>query len=443
MFSVGLDVDTLVSIIMVTLFFSLRLYAGKLDYLLGPLSYLLKFSTNTLFGKIQSYKFLFSLSNLNLLNYLFFKNFNLQYSFIYIHIAIKFLFLDLLIYNFRLIIIFIDYLRNSLVSLKKSHYWGRNKVLIFLLNLIFFLYLYLIKNFRLVNEQSAGNSLNNTELNRLIPEKYHISDHLKKHNKPTNNNDFGYYISGLIEGKGSFCEHRLEIEFKIEDVSLAYFIKKQIGYGKVIKNSNTVKYSLTHSEGLKKVLYLINGKILTNKIIKQLLKHNYNSKFNVNFQLLPENDYLDIFSNYWLAGFTDAVGNFSINIFTNNNINNNSNKFYPLNNNFSFNKLDINSLYFSLEFYITHNTSDILELIKNKVGGEINVLDSDELFQFKANNIFSAKTLINYFDIYQLNSYKFVNYFKWRKIYRILQRNEHLQERGIIKILRIKKNLRD
>lgn len=47
MFSVGLDVDTLVSKVMVTLLISIGLYAGKLDYFIGPLS-------EWLFGKIQS-----------------------------------------------------------------------------------------------------------------------------------------------------------------------------------------------------------------------------------------------------------------------------------------------------------------------------------------------------------------------------------------------------
>jgi hypothetical protein len=38
MFSVGLDVDTLVSKVMATLLISIGLYAGKLDYFIGPLS---------------------------------------------------------------------------------------------------------------------------------------------------------------------------------------------------------------------------------------------------------------------------------------------------------------------------------------------------------------------------------------------------------------------
>ena len=48
MFSVGLDVDTFVSKVMVTLLFSIGLYAGKLDYFIGPIS-------DILFGKIQCF----------------------------------------------------------------------------------------------------------------------------------------------------------------------------------------------------------------------------------------------------------------------------------------------------------------------------------------------------------------------------------------------------
>ena len=66
MFAVGLDVDTttsqtlmrmslmliLVSKVMVTLLLSIGLYAGKLGYFLGPLSYF-SLMIKQLFGKIQ------------------------------------------------------------------------------------------------------------------------------------------------------------------------------------------------------------------------------------------------------------------------------------------------------------------------------------------------------------------------------------------------------
>jgi hypothetical protein len=152
MYTVGLDVDTLVSTVMVTLLIKIGLYAGKFDYFFGPLSF-------RLFGKIQE------------------------------------------------------------------------------------------------NEQSAGNLEDSDsiyELNQLISKNLFISDHLNKHTRPKTDLEFGYYLAGLIEGDGNFGDHRFEIAFHKEDTFLAYFIKKQIGYGSVLKlkGKNSVRYVLRHSDGL-------------------------------------------------------------------------------------------------------------------------------------------------------------------------------------------------
>lgn len=113
-----------------------------------------------------------------------------------------------------------------------------------------------------------------------------ISDHMKRHEKPsplrgTGEAEFGYYLAGLIEGNGYFGEAGLEILFFEKDVTLAYYIKKRIGYGSVkrIEDKRTVKYLLIHPAGLKYVLDLVNGKFLTNYKINQLLKHKYDIKF--------------------------------------------------------------------------------------------------------------------------------------------------------------------
>jgi hypothetical protein len=197
MFSVGLDVDTLVSKVMVTLFISLGLYAGKFDYFLGPLSYII----NT------------------------------------------------------------------------------------------------VRKNPIENEQSAGNSDISEEINNLILLKDHISDHLIKHAKPKTDEEFGYYLAGLIEGDGNFFDYRFEIAFNKEDTFLAYYIKKRIGYGSVLKlkNKHSVRYVLKHSEGLKRVLDLVNGKFLTYKKINQILTHKYDSKFNLN--ILPPAKF-DLNSNH-------------------------------------------------------------------------------------------------------------------------------------------------
>ena len=403
MFSVGLDVDTLVSRVMVTLFISLGLYAGNLDYNFGPLSlalfvFYLKVITilaplqrglspgRRLFGKIQNLysKFYFAISPLLLPTAMAHgmaptepsptpteaeplqepckgpeKNMSRGPEATPTHILKK---------GF-------PNLRDKLISQKA-----------FLHSLA--LSIHILTNLKFKNEQSAGNSLlrpssnpseptETTERSELssnfnffspwpgtLAEKYHISDHLIKHKKPSfspgpsgptlfknptppkkatppteatqskegaraNNVDFGYYLSGLIEGNGLFEDHKLEIKFQEKDISLAYYIKKEIGYGKVIKETNLkpsvglsvggapgpsegrgVKYVLIHSEGLKKVLNLLNGKLININTINQLLTHKYNTIFNID--ILPPAKF-DITSNYWLTGFIDAKGNFCIN----------------------------------------------------------------------------------------------------------------------------------
>src|ERR1700674_963490 len=176
MFSVGLDVDTFVSKVMVTLLISIGLYAGNFDYFLGPLSCI------------------------NYINY-------------------------------------IIYINNT------------------------------VRKNPIENEQSAGNSDIYDEINNLILVDDHISDHVIKHTKPKT------------------------------DEALGYYLKKRIGYGSVLslKNKHSVKYVLRHSEGLKKVLDLVNGKFLTDKKINQILTHKYDSKFNL--ILLPPAKF-DLNSNH-------------------------------------------------------------------------------------------------------------------------------------------------
>ena len=51
-------------------------------------------------------------------------------------------------------------------------------------------------------------------------------------------------MAGLIEGDGWFAKKALHIIFAYNDITLAYYIKKRIGYGNVykIKNKKAVRY---------------------------------------------------------------------------------------------------------------------------------------------------------------------------------------------------------
>jgi LAGLIDADG endonuclease len=91
-------------------------------------------------------------------------------------------------------------------------------------------------------------------------------------------------------------------------------------------------------------------------------------------------------SNYWLAGFSDADCSFVINL-----ENSKTHKSY---------------LGVRLEFKIKKKNVELLELIKQKFGGLIYYLKSEEYFYYNSISFKSAKSVINYFDNFQLISSK-------------------------------------
>src|SRR5271154_4454404 len=121
-----------------------------------------------------------------------------------------------------------------------------------------------------------------------------ISVHVPNHLKPLNENQFGYYLAGLIDGDGHFStKQQLVIAFHYLDISLAYYIKEKLGYGSVtkIKDKNAFILVLAAKKGLEKVITLINGKLRTEvkmeQINKNILNHSSFLEFskNTKFQL--------------------------------------------------------------------------------------------------------------------------------------------------------------
>jgi hypothetical protein len=96
-----------------------------------------------------------------------------------------------------------------------------------------------------------------------------ISDHLPIYKKPVSDEEFGYYLAGLIEGDGYINKKaiNLTISFHRLDAPLAYYIKKRIGYGVVdkVKDKNALIYR-ANLEGSIVIAKLINGKLRTDKL---------------------------------------------------------------------------------------------------------------------------------------------------------------------------------
>lgn len=214
----------------------------------------------------------------------------------------------------------------------------------------------------------------------LISKDYFISDHLTKHIKPETDEEFGFYLAGLIEGDGYFGDRRFEIAFHMDDISSAYYIKKRIGYGSVLflKNKNSVRYVLRHKAGLFKVLSLVNGKFLGQHKINQLIFHNYSKIFNIS--ILPNANF-NIVNNHWLAGFADADGSFGIFI--------SKSKTYKT----GFN--------ITIPFRIKQKYPELLNLIKKELGGNVYQFN-DGMYSYSSTNFKIAYNIANYFDKFHL-----------------------------------------
>ena len=106
--------------------------------------------------------------------------------------------------------------------------------------------------------QPAGNksSSKSENLSHNLP----LTDHHEK-NIPKNDIELGSYLAGLIEADGYIGDRRLEIVLHEKDIKLAYFLRKKLGYGLIykIKDKKAIKFVIKKTEGLKRVITLING----------------------------------------------------------------------------------------------------------------------------------------------------------------------------------------
>uniref|UniRef100_UPI0020007371 hypothetical protein n=1 Tax=Exserohilum turcicum TaxID=93612 RepID=UPI0020007371 len=275
--------------------------------------------------------------------------------------------------------------------------------------------------------QSAGNFGFSTKATAVAKNTYNkftdlplISIHVPNHKTILTDSEFGYFLAGLIEGDGWFGNKQLYIIFAEEDTSLAYYIKKRIGYGNVykIKEKKAVRYVCKNKEGLSIILSLINGKLVSSYKYDQLLKHGYNEIFNITLSLPLKTLSLD---NYWLAGFTQADGCFHISV-----VNSKTHK---------------TGYSVRLEYSLKQNDELPLKLLfDNLKMGNVSQYSSG-IWCYKSSGFKTAACLINYFDKFNLFAGKYKNYLKFRKVYIMITEGKHLEEEGIKKIQRKSKSM--
>lgn len=162
---------------------------------------------------------------------------------------------------------------------------------------------------------------------------------------------------------------------------------------------------------MKKILSLIDGKLVSNAKYEQLLKHNYNTYFDFTLKSPLNKISLD---NYWLAGFSQADGCFYVSI-----VKSNTHKAgYSI----------------RLEFSLKQKDNLALKLLYEKIQmGNLSQYKTG-IWCYKSSGYKTAALFINYFDSFNVFAGKYIDYIKFRKIYFMITKGEHLEKEGIIKI---------
>lgn len=255
----------------------------------------------------------------------------------------------------------------------------------------------------------------------------------------------GYYLAGLIEGDGTIWTSKtlrssnnriynpqIVISFNQKDKPLFTYLKSVLNTGGISKDklSNAGNYRISDKDKLIEVINLINGKFRTPKI-KALHKaiDRLNSIHNTNIEKLPL-DTSNLNSNAWLAGFTDADGNFHISLMG----------IYELNNlitrgrvicSFSIRQRLIDKITEESCFPFMTKIADLFKCkVTYKVGNQINLA-------VQANN--KHYLVKSYFDKYPLRSSKYLDYLCYLQGQNYL--NKSLTNKEIVEVQFIKNSM--
>ena len=275
----------------------------------------------------------------------------------------------------------------------------------------------------------------------------------KTYSQPKNNfllNEnpkLGSYLAGLIEGDGTFAVHDTKstakkyrpmiiIVFKLADLPLAEYLQELTNCGTVYKKSDRgyVLWQIQDIKGVYTMVNIINGYMSTPKIealnrtinwLNDYISNNKNSKLPSTKFILSQIKNIEIKgldnspidSNPWLSGFTDADGNFSINIHKRTNRNSiRVQLYYRLEIRQSYNRSSVRGDFFTI-------MSKISNYLSSNVLSRSRTINDKQFHSFIVMSV-SKSSLIKttlYFNKFPLLSSKFLDYKSWSHILELQQ----------------------
>lgn len=235
-------------------------------------------------------------------------------------------------------------------------------------------------------------------------------------------NNFLSWFIGFAEGDGCFClsGKRGYLEFKItqssSDAQVLFYIKKQLGFGSVSiqdKKRNTHHYRVRDKDNLIKLIKIFNGNLLTDK--KNIQFKNWIDSFNLRYKteivFIPNvnKNYLDIYNNGWLSGFTDAEGCFTVS---------------AVKRTETYSQIHIR--------YVVSQTGEreLMQALCNLLNGTIFHVTSYDCYNITV-TMLKLNPLIKYFKRFPLKTKKHISFLTWLNIYNLVKEKKHITPEGL------------
>nr|YP_010835558.1 hypothetical protein NQY40_pgp085 [Ulva meridionalis]WFS80026.1 hypothetical protein [Ulva meridionalis] len=272
-------------------------------------------------------------------------------------------------------------------------------------------------------------------LNNQFNFNYYFQNFKPKHIK-INDYLFLEWFVGFSEGDGSFILSNKRCYFLInqKDIKLLYKIKKNLGFGKVLRytqNNRTYgRYVVQDQINCERLAHIFNGNLVlikTNIRFKIWIKK-LNIKFLKNPLIFNDEKKISL-NNAWLSGFIDAEGCFYSRVrkFKNMKLG------YKVEQKFIINQKGEYELFYSLKTLFSSNAN--IQEITSKI-------DKSIYYKIELSSFLSNTLLLKYLKKFPLKGNKNLTLVIYRRIYGYIDRKEHLTLIGLKKIKILCKKLK-
>lgn len=178
-------------------------------------------------------------------------------------------------------------------------------------------------------------------------------------------------------------------------------------------------------KGILKLIHIFNGNLLTERKNNQfkLWLEAFNKAYKMDIQLIQNDNNPPrpgvrcrrpgpTLDNAWLSGFSDSEGCFTVSVIKRSE---------------SYNQVQVRYI------LSQKNELELMTKIAALFDGKVTYLKSYDGYNMTV-NLSKLRKVISYFNIYSLKTKKYIDYFNWLKVYKLVVNKDHFNEDGLNRV---------